>query len=89
MLARESERGIVDLETLKKVNADLISTIEETMKIQQQGEKPAETRKPSLREWKSNSGKSCLQPRSSNNLKEHEKREEEPLQPCTGKDSLP
>ena len=36
-VTRESERGIVDLETLKKVNADLISTIEETMKIQQQG----------------------------------------------------
>ena len=35
--ARESERGIVDLETLKKVNADLISTIEETIKIQQEG----------------------------------------------------
>ena len=36
-VARESERGIVDLETLKKVNADLISTIEETIKIQQEG----------------------------------------------------
>ncbi|HJD31594.1 MAG TPA: toxic anion resistance protein [Candidatus Eisenbergiella stercorigallinarum] len=35
--ARESERGIVDLETLKKVNADLISTIEETIRIQQEG----------------------------------------------------
>ncbi len=36
-VARESERGIVDLETLKKVNADLIATIEETIKIQQEG----------------------------------------------------
>ena len=36
-VAKESERGIVDLETLKKVNADLISTIEETIKIQQEG----------------------------------------------------
>ena len=36
-VARESERGIVDLETLKKVNADLISTIEETIKVQQEG----------------------------------------------------
>ena len=36
-VARESERGIVNLETLKKVNADLISTIEETIKIQQEG----------------------------------------------------
>lgn len=36
-IARENERGIVDIETLKKVNADLISTIEETIKIQQDG----------------------------------------------------
>ena len=36
-VAKESERGIVDLQTLKKVNADLISTIEETIKIQQEG----------------------------------------------------
>ena len=35
--ARESERGIVDIETLKKVNDDLIATIEETLKIQQEG----------------------------------------------------
>ena len=36
-VARESERGVVDLETLKKVNSDLITTIEETIKIQRQG----------------------------------------------------
>jgi uncharacterized protein YaaN involved in tellurite resistance len=36
-VARESERGIVEIETLKKVNADLISTIEETIKIQEEG----------------------------------------------------
>jgi len=36
-VAKESERGIVDIETLKKVNADLIETIEETIKIQQEG----------------------------------------------------
>jgi uncharacterized protein YaaN involved in tellurite resistance len=36
-VARESERGIVEIETLKKVNDDLISTIEETLKIQQEG----------------------------------------------------
>jgi len=35
--ARETERGIVDIETVKKVNDDLISTIEETIKIQQEG----------------------------------------------------
>lgn len=36
-VARESERGIVEIETLKKVNEDLISTIEETLKIQKEG----------------------------------------------------
>lgn len=35
--AKEGEKGIVEIETLKKVNADLITTIEETLKIQQEG----------------------------------------------------
>ena len=36
-IARESERGIVEIETLKKVNDNLITTIEETMRIQSEG----------------------------------------------------
>lgn len=36
-VARESERGIVEIETLQKVNNDLISTIEETLQIQKEG----------------------------------------------------
>ncbi|MCD7829855.1 MAG: toxic anion resistance protein, partial [Clostridiales bacterium] len=35
--AKESERGIVDLETLRKTNEDLISTLDEVMKIQDEG----------------------------------------------------
>ncbi len=35
--AKESNRGIVDIETLQKVNRNLISTIEETMQIQKEG----------------------------------------------------
>ena len=35
--AKANERGIVDVDTVKKVNEDLISTIEETMRIQQEG----------------------------------------------------
>ncbi len=35
--ARESERGIVDMETLKNTNASLISTLDEVMKIQEEG----------------------------------------------------
>lgn len=37
-VAKESERGIVELETLKKVNDDLITTIDETLKIQKEGQ---------------------------------------------------
>ncbi|NLU53800.1 MAG: toxic anion resistance protein [Clostridiaceae bacterium] len=36
-IARENERGIVDMESLRKVNEDLIYTLEETLKIQQDG----------------------------------------------------
>ncbi len=35
--AKASERGIVDLETLKKTNASLISTLDEVAKIQEDG----------------------------------------------------
>ncbi len=35
--ARESERGVVDLETLKKTNETLISTFDEVMNIQREG----------------------------------------------------
>ena len=35
--AKENERGIVDIDTVKKVNEDLISTIEETVRIQEEG----------------------------------------------------
>jgi uncharacterized protein YaaN involved in tellurite resistance len=35
--AKESERGIVDIETLKATNQTLISTLDEVMKIQVEG----------------------------------------------------
>ena len=35
--AKESERGIVDMETLKNTNAALISTLDEVVKIQEEG----------------------------------------------------
>lgn len=35
--AKEAERGIVDIETLKKTNADLIQTLDDVMKIQAEG----------------------------------------------------
>ena len=36
-VGREVERGVVDVETLQKVNADLIATLEETIQIQEEG----------------------------------------------------
>ena len=36
-VAKESERGIVDIETLKSTNATLISTLDEVVKIQAEG----------------------------------------------------
>ena len=35
--AKESERGVVDIETFQQTNADLISTLDEVMKIQRNG----------------------------------------------------
>ena len=34
---KESERGIVDIETLKQTNESLISTLDEVLRIQQEG----------------------------------------------------
>ena len=36
-VAKESERGIVDIETLKKTNLELIATLDEVRKIQDEG----------------------------------------------------
>ncbi|WP_442596409.1 toxic anion resistance protein [Neobacillus sp. D3-1R] len=35
--ARENERGLVDIETLKKTQESLVSTLEETLRIQEEG----------------------------------------------------
>jgi uncharacterized protein YaaN involved in tellurite resistance len=35
--AKESERGIADIETLKYTNESLISTLDEVMRIQEEG----------------------------------------------------
>lgn len=37
--ARETERGVIDLETLQKTQADLVETIETTLQIQAEGRK--------------------------------------------------
>ncbi len=49
-VAEEAERGIVELETLKQVNNDLITTLEETLRIQREGrEKRAQAEKELLK----------------------------------------
>ena len=46
--AKESERGIVDIETLKATNESLISTLDEVMKIQEEGRQKREAAESSL-----------------------------------------
>lgn len=41
--AKESERGVIDMETLKNTNASLISTLDEVMKIQTEGREKRRT----------------------------------------------
>jgi len=36
-IAQETERGIVDIETIRKVNSDIIRTIDDIVRIQQEG----------------------------------------------------
>ncbi len=36
-IAKENERGLVDIETLKRTQENLIATLEETLKIQAEG----------------------------------------------------
>jgi len=36
-VAKETERGIIDMDTIKKANTDIISTIEEVLRIQKEG----------------------------------------------------
>jgi uncharacterized protein YaaN involved in tellurite resistance len=36
-IVRENEKGIVDVETLKKVHTSLIETLEDTVRIQEEG----------------------------------------------------
>jgi len=35
--AKENERGVVDIETLKKTQENLVTTLEETLRIQAEG----------------------------------------------------
>ncbi len=50
--ARASERGIVDIETLKQTNESLITTLDEIMKIQTEGRENGRRQKWSCVRWK-------------------------------------
>lgn len=52
--AKESERGIADLETLKATNESLISTLDEVMNIQREGRENAGKRRRNFAIWKMN-----------------------------------
>ena len=48
--AKESERGIVDMETLQKTNADLIQTLDDVMKIQKEGREKRQAAEAEMRQ---------------------------------------
>lgn len=51
--ARESERGVVDLETLQKTNADLIQTLDDVMRIQMEGRQKRQAAESEMRRMES------------------------------------
>lgn len=60
-VAKESEKGIVEIETLKKVNEDLISTISETIQIQKEGRQKRIQAEAQLRELENKLKESLLE----------------------------
>ncbi len=58
--AQENERSIVDIETVKEVNASLVSTIEETLRIQQAGREKRQAAEKELSNLESQLRKTLL-----------------------------
>ena len=59
--AKESERGIVDLETLKHTNESLISTFDEVLKIQTEGREKRQTAEAEMQRMESELKKKLLE----------------------------
>lgn len=59
--ARESERGIVDMETLKATNESLISTLDEVMHIQQEGREKRRAAEAEMLKWENDLKQKLLQ----------------------------
>ena len=53
-VAKESQRGIVDIETLKKANANLIETMNEALRIQQDGRQKRKATEEELEKLENN-----------------------------------
>ena len=59
--AKESERGIVDLETLQKTNADLIQTLDDVMRIQKEGREKRQAAELEMRKMEDELKKKLLE----------------------------
>ena len=64
--AKEAERGIVDIETLKKTNAGLIQTLDDVMKIQADGRAKRQAAEVEMAKMESDLKNKLLQIRSGN-----------------------
>ena len=64
--AKEAERGIVDIETLKKTNAELIQTLDDVMKIQADGRAKRQAAEAEMAKMESDLKNKLLQIRSGN-----------------------
>ena len=59
--AKESERGIVDIETLQKTNADLIQTLDDVMRIQKEGREKRQAAELEMRKMEDELKKKLLE----------------------------
>ena len=64
--AKESERGIVDIETLKQTNETLISTLDEVLQIQTDGAKKRQEAETELRRIEGELKQKLLETRQQN-----------------------
>lgn len=66
--ARENERGIVDIETLKVTQENLVTTIEETLQIQREGSEKRKAAEAELQQMEADLKTRLLQIKEDNNL---------------------
>ncbi|MBO4212435.1 MAG: toxic anion resistance protein, partial [Oscillospiraceae bacterium] len=65
--AKESERAIVDIETLQHTNQQLISTLDEVLQIQTEGRQKRETAEAELRKIEGQLKQKLLETRNLSN----------------------